>query len=465
MRTRWLQLVQLLLFVALGGGVYLAWVSFQTGPVAGCGPGSGCSKVLQSRWAYWLGIPVSVPAVPAYLGLLITTVLLHPRQTSGVQRRAWMGAVVLSVVIAGAALWFIGLQAVVLKSFCKFCMMAHSCALVAVALLLGKLPRPGRTPTAPSLPEGTEPQGAAVGLPGGKLGWCVLAGLSGVAVLIAGQLLVEKKRFTVASLPAAEPARAPLRLPTNLAARLPSSTSAPIASAFATLSNTLAPTSKPGRPAVALNPTNPAIRIVQRTGPGEISLHDGLFNFQLSEVPMIGAPGARHIVVSLFDYTCHHCRDLHPKLVEVQKQYSNQLSIVSLVTPLASNCNPVVKIRLPDHTNACEYARLALAVWRVKREAFRPFDDWLFEPPRPVPVPEAKRYAAQLVGVDNLERALADAWITNHMQTNGYLYKTNYLRLKNSVLPELMIGSAVSFGPLNNPKDLTDLLADHLGLK
>ena len=50
----WLNWVRVLVLVAIAGAGYLAWVSFHNAPVAGCGAESGCSKVLQSRWAYWL---------------------------------------------------------------------------------------------------------------------------------------------------------------------------------------------------------------------------------------------------------------------------------------------------------------------------------------------------------------------------------------------------------------------------
>ena len=45
-RAKSLRLVRLLLAMAILGAGYLAWVSFTDGPVAGCGPQSGCNKVL-----------------------------------------------------------------------------------------------------------------------------------------------------------------------------------------------------------------------------------------------------------------------------------------------------------------------------------------------------------------------------------------------------------------------------------
>src|ERR1017187_6158953 len=75
----WLKWVRVLLLTAMSGAGYLAWVAIHNGPVAGCGPESGCDAVLHSRWAYWLDVPVSVPAVLVYLALLGATVLLQKR--------------------------------------------------------------------------------------------------------------------------------------------------------------------------------------------------------------------------------------------------------------------------------------------------------------------------------------------------------------------------------------------------
>ncbi|MCX6906180.1 MAG: hypothetical protein NTW03_22410 [Verrucomicrobia bacterium] len=203
----------------------------------------------------------------------------------------------------------------------------------------------------------------------------------------------------------------------------------------------------------------------QLLAPRLLSLYDGRFQFKLDEVPMMGSPDATNLVVSLFDYTCHHCRLLHPMLREAQRRFSNQLGIVSLPMPMATNCNPAIVRYMRPHANACEYAKLGLAVWRANPGAFAQFDDWLFTLEQIVPSDQAKQYAAQLVGADKLEKALADEWITQQIHTDGYLYHSNYLKMGNSILPELILGPVVSFGPLNSVQDLYKLLDQHLGVK
>src|ERR1051326_8126105 len=71
---RWLVwLARLWLLVALCGAGFLVAVSFSGAAVAGCGPGSGCNQVLASRWAYWFGLPVSLPGFVVYFFLLAST--------------------------------------------------------------------------------------------------------------------------------------------------------------------------------------------------------------------------------------------------------------------------------------------------------------------------------------------------------------------------------------------------------
>lgn len=89
--------------------------------VAGCG-GGDCDDVLDSRWSVVFGIPVTAFGAMAYLALLIS---LRPRFECGL--------IPLLGIITGAAVWFILLQALVLKQFCVWCMTAHG---IAIALLI-----------------------------------------------------------------------------------------------------------------------------------------------------------------------------------------------------------------------------------------------------------------------------------------------------------------------------------------
>ena len=121
---------RVLFLVAMCVAGYLAWVSFTEGGVAGCGPESDCDKALQSRWAYWLGAPVSALAVGTYVVLLIASwgIVRSGRETR--EKWSWVIGVAMSVMVTGAAVWFVGVQVFILKSFCRFCMTAHFCGLI-----------------------------------------------------------------------------------------------------------------------------------------------------------------------------------------------------------------------------------------------------------------------------------------------------------------------------------------------
>src|SRR5687767_9074019 len=128
-------LLRVLLSIAFCLSAYLAWNSLQGGAVPGCGPESDCDKVLSSRWAYVLGLPVSLFALPVYLAALV---LLSQKTFN------WKALVPLAVIILLSALWFIGLQAFALRAFCKFCMAAHVAGTLAALMLLAKNPLPTR---------------------------------------------------------------------------------------------------------------------------------------------------------------------------------------------------------------------------------------------------------------------------------------------------------------------------------
>ena len=133
-------LIRLLILAAGGISAYLLSVSLSGGNAVGCGPGSACDAVLQSRWAYVFGIPVSAFALIVDLSLLVTTFSCGPKFTPKQRRGAWEILVPCSVLVLGTALWFTALQAFVLHRFCPWCSAAHACGALAAILLLTRVP-------------------------------------------------------------------------------------------------------------------------------------------------------------------------------------------------------------------------------------------------------------------------------------------------------------------------------------
>jgi uncharacterized membrane protein/protein-disulfide isomerase len=423
----WLLWVRVLLLVAMSGAGYLAWVAIHNGSAAGCGGESGCNAVLQSRWAYWFDLPVSVPAVLIYLALLGATFLLQKKTSPDDQRGSWAAIIILSVVMAGAACWFVSLQVFVIKSFCKYCLTAHACGLAAALLCLKNIP----LATDPDTPMWATGSGKR-GVPRQAIFSLVLIGLAGVAALAGGQLLVQKERNVVKV-----PGKTATAINTNQA--IPQASGSPPAD----------------------QPASPNARLV---APRILSLYSNQFLINLDEMPMIGSPDAPHVIVSCFDYTCSHCRALHPILVQVSRQFSNQVAFVCLPMPLSSRCNPFMHGTAQAAMQACEYAHLGLAVWRARPGVYRQFDDWMFATVKPPPLEDAQAFAAQLVGTNELASALADPWVDQQIQTDCKIHRANWLAVDSAALPQLTIGDAVSSGPINSAQHLEVLLNKYLGL-
>jgi uncharacterized membrane protein/protein-disulfide isomerase len=129
----------LLSLVGLGIAAYLLFLSLaKRGLPAGCGKGSGCDEVLNSRWAQIFGLPVSGLAVAVYSGILF--LLASLRFATSLRQAQWAGTALslFAAVLVGAAVWFVGLQLLLLKAICPWCLAEHSIGLVIAAILFAQ---------------------------------------------------------------------------------------------------------------------------------------------------------------------------------------------------------------------------------------------------------------------------------------------------------------------------------------
>jgi uncharacterized membrane protein len=388
--TGLLWVARLLLFVALFGASYLAIVAFKGGAIAGCGPDSGCDRVLSSHWAYWLGLPVSLPAFAIYISLLWATVAVKCHQSPRTQQISLQIIFTFGLLILAAAVWFILIQKLLVHSWCKICLATHANAGLAAALLLGAAFRKGAASIAPR---------HAVKL-------SVFGAMIGFSLLLAGQVMMKKKLYAVS----------------HLHSR--------------TAGKSL-----------------------------QILLHDGQFRLDPNELPFVGSVGVTNFVVSLFDYTCNHCRALHPLLKAAEKKYRAQLGIVALPVPLDATCNPLVIFTAPANQGACEYAKIGLAVWRSKPESFSQFDDWVFSSAVPPPLDKVREFADALVGKESIDRALSSSWLARQLQTDIALYQANSRLVGDARLPQLVLGDAISHGAIDNLDELLNLIQVHLPVR
>ena len=427
--------------------LYLAWGSIQSGLPVGCGPDSGCDRVLHSKWAFWFRIPVSVFAVITYVVLLAGSLSLAPAMPAPRQRRAWTVVLPCALLVLVAAVWFVALQLFVIKAVCPWCMTAHGLGFVAGLLLLIGAP-PRQTSEKPWKLE------KLVFISPRALKRIVLVALLGIVGLMAGQVIYTpptSKEFSQQDILAKVPTNAaPATNPVALVTPPPTPTNPPVVATPPKVE----PTPPVGAPAPVVEP-----KFASRLHP----LYEGRFSIDVSEAPRLGAPTNRHVMVSLFDYSCHHCRLMHPILKEVQQTFSNQLVIVSLPMPLDPKCNPTVQRTHPDHASACEYARLGLTVWRASHALHHTFEEWIFNGAKPPPVEEARAYARRLLGDEAFDKTAADPWIEQQLKLAVAMYTLAYNSGQGS-MPQMIVGSKVAVGTY--PKEeLMKLLGEQLGLR
>jgi uncharacterized membrane protein/protein-disulfide isomerase len=190
-------------------------------------------------------------------------------------------------------------------------------------------------------------------------------------------------------------------------------------------------------------------------------LPGGSLVVDVTQLPRLGPATAPHRVIVLADYTCPHCRDLHAALPAVIEHYKGQVSLTLMPVAMNSKCNPLVAVTDPRHTYACDLAKLALAVWRAKPEAYGDMDAYLFAPEEPRTPADAHRKAVDLVGEAALARAEADPWVPERLAKDIDVYRV----AGAGSIPKLIFPQdAISFPP-KDAKKLIELIDYQLDLK
>jgi uncharacterized membrane protein len=388
----------LICFLALAAAsvaAYLLYLSISAdGLPLGCGAGSSCAEVLTSRWSQVLGIPVSGLALVVYLGIATCVFLTGPKFSLATQRIVSPLLWILVGVVAASAVWFLGLQFLILKSVCFWCLVEHAFGLAICGLIIWTALSQSRSIEAP-------PDAARAFLGAGG-GWIL------VGSLVAAQMLGDHHT--------------------------------------------------PG-------PTRLPIGINADSGPGAgriVAVLDGTTQLSVHDLPMLGSVDAPKLLVMLFDYCCPHCRATHGYLGERLPQYSGQLGVILLPTPLNSACNPYWEETDPRFRDSCELASLALAVWKVDPDSFAKFNAWLFEPETPRAAQEARAYAEQLVPTEKLEAALGDKWISERIAHAVQAFRNS----RADRIPVIMSpGMAAVVGRPESADELFQLLDSELQLK
>ncbi len=186
-------------------------------------------------------------------------------------------------------------------------------------------------------------------------------------------------------------------------------------------------------------PSAPAL-VVAAAGGREVSFLDGQLKYDTASLPLLGSPAAKVVLVEFFDYTCGSCRELAGDLKELKKKWPETFAVIVLPAPLNRACNPALKPAVRDHPGACELARLALALWKVKPEVFPEFHDFLLALPLPMTIErlaEARYKAVTLTSEEAIGGALEDPWVGQRLKENVAAFAQ--LTAQSIAMPKLLL--------------------------
>lgn len=379
------------LSLAAAGVSGILWRSGRKGgSLPGCGAQSGCDAVQKSRWARVGGMPVAVLGLGVYLLLLVAAIV----RIYGVGE-ALSGSVlaVAAIFAGGGAVWFTLLQLVVIRRLCTFCMLLHTlggsaCVLAFVHLSASKAPALGMLP--------------------------ICVGIGGVLALAILQTVLSPKAYaTIAAseLGVADAAEPRKPIPTHV------------------------PASPHDTPAVL---------------PLSLVLVGRKVVLSLDDWPILGSRNAARAIAVMFDVTCEECRHLYRLLQQTVVQHPRDLAFVMLPVPMHPACNPTARGKLSEDVNACEFAKLYLAMWQTAPKAFPEFDRWLMAARRPPAFTDARNKAQRAAVSTTFSFALLDSRIQSRVNHAVDMYRM----LRVDILPQILMSDRMIVGRMDSLKEL-----------
>lgn len=416
---RTLLIIRILALIALTIASYITWTSMNVDvDIIGCDAetGVGCGTVLESRWSKWLGIPVSFGGMIIYAGIFLATLLISKRPS----RLFQSSLIFLTIMAAGSALWFTGLQIFEVQSYCVYCMTVHVCGLALAVLVFYRMLNDGSR-------QDNEKVIRATMIPARTAIVAILLGVVGVATLISGQL---------------------------------------IATANISVSDEqlIVSTTNETNPSNSSEFTSTPASMIETLIPREVTFVKDSLTMTLGEYPILGRPDAEHIIGIMFDYTCSACRKMHEFLREAQSTFNNQFAIVMIPVPLDSKCNHYTKQKTSySHRNACLFAKMALAVWNTKPEAFDEFDDLMFKPQYPPTADAARKLANRLVGKTEMDGAMVNPRVKQLVQFSLSLFYSPMF--SKQAVPILLTSKQKIYGVPDSMEELQLLLVEQLGIQ
>lgn len=440
---------------AAGISGYLTWDSWQVHSTAGCTAAGlfDCDTVLASQWSTWLGVPVAALGAAVYLAMAL---VVWPAAMRPPALAMW-SLLALALAAVGAGVWFVGLQVLQLQSYCIFCLSVHLCGLtlaVLAFLLLGEV-RSDDPCTAvqtslglsgKAIPSLVQHRAADFGP--GRVAAAAGTAACGLVVLIIGQAMFGSPPGSQLK----EVAVAPVE-------EQPSAEAGPSDAELAQGSRAYRDDASDPLSFMDNRRRDPVRRPAAQAG--RLMSFEALPEpLDVETMPLLGEPDARYVVVEMLDYTCSHCRHLHPRIQAARERYGDDLAVVVYHVPLSSQCNDHLPQGKRGRAGACQYAALALAVWREQPEQFAEYHDWLMQSAYPPSIEAARRQALAVAG----GKVLLDD--RRNAETVGRLRRQcdDWSRLQTG-LPLLLFRTGAVRGSATSDGEFFDLLERKLGIE
>jgi uncharacterized membrane protein len=202
-----------------------------------------------------------------------------------------------------------------------------------------------------------------------------------------------------------------------------------------------------------------SVPVQSRGGGRKITFNRGRKSYDVSTLPRLGPMDAPHVMVEYFDYQCAACQKMAAYLAALAAKHPQQVALLLLPVPLDGACNRHAT-PAAQHPGSCEISRIALAVWRIKPEAFPWFHKALIADPS---LESARRLAINLMSPEQLATALADSWIDDLIQAD--LADWREFSTSNDKLPKLLIrDTRILHGLPSGEADFIRVMEKELGL-
>jgi protein-disulfide isomerase/uncharacterized membrane protein len=344
----------------------------------GDGTTSGCDEVARSSWSSLAGFPVAGLGLVFYLSLALA---LGLALLGSPELRDPAGALVLMALAFGLLfdLFLLGVQVVVIKAYCRFCIGTYVLGLLALAALL-----PAWRAVLGALPVLAGREGR-LALGAWLLGTAALAG-SVFASDVALRYRAAGRQANLLGRPIASTPPAPA-----VAATPAPGTAAPVASATPGAPAT-AEASSPGATEPPAGPQDVSYwrahaQKLQETldDPRKLEMYFSEkaqrefatakpVAIDTASAPARGPASAPVKVVEFSDFLCPFCRNLGLALAQFVPQAGGRVVVYYKNYPLDSACNP--KLKQSVHPGACNVALGAVCAQRQGK--FEAYHDRVF---------------------------------------------------------------------------------------